>query len=59
MTTLSNLIRNEINPRCLTKGKLKKEGCEVKMTNAPPRDLSSIWTSRAHQLQQTKYDATT
>jgi len=48
MTTLSNLIRNEINPRCLTRGKLKKEGCEVKMTNAPtPRFVIDLDKSGA------------
>ncbi|MCY4261527.1 MAG: hypothetical protein OXC91_14880 [Rhodobacteraceae bacterium] len=33
MTSLPNLVKKKIDPRCLAKGKVKKEGCAVKMTN--------------------------
>jgi len=39
VTTLPELVRGGIDTRCLVNGKLRKEGCEVKMTNAPAERL--------------------
>ncbi len=39
MTTLPELVQNEIDERCHVTGKLNKNGCEVKMTNAPAEKL--------------------
>ena len=40
MTLLPDLVREKITDlRCLTKGKIKKEGCAVKLTNIPPQRL--------------------
>jgi len=35
VTTLPEPVQNKIDPRCLAKGRPRKEGCDVRMTDAP------------------------